>query len=74
MAQRMKESSIADPPPLLDQFLLQDGDVRCRTAEADPSQLEPEPQRFPKRGTLYGRDWITAWYLGVGKRGCFFGI
>lgn len=51
MAQRMKEASIADPPLLPDQFVLHDGDVSCRAAEADPSQLEPKPQRFPERGS-----------------------
>jgi hypothetical protein len=50
MAQRMKEPSITDPPLLLDQFVMHDGDVGCCTAEADPPQLKPKPQRFPERG------------------------
>lgn len=48
MAQCMKELSVADPPLPLDQFVMHDGDVSCRATEADPSQLEPEPQRFPE--------------------------
>ena len=65
MAQRMKEPSITDPPLLLDQFFMHDGDVGCRTAEADPPQLEPKPQRFPDRGSLHRRDRIVVWYPGV---------
>ena len=48
MAQGMEEASVADPPLLLDQLVVHDGEVsRCAT-EADPSQLEPETQRFPE--------------------------
>ena len=65
MAQRMKEPSVTDPPLLLDQFIMHDGDVGCRTAEADPPQLEPKPQRFPERRSLHRRDCIVVWYLGV---------
>jgi hypothetical protein len=65
MAQHMKESSITDPPLLLDQFVMHDGDVGGGTAEADPPKLEPKPQRFPERGALYRRDWVVVWYLGV---------
>jgi hypothetical protein len=50
MAQRKKKLSVTDPPLLLDQFVMHDGDVSCGAAEADPSQLEPEPQRFPEWG------------------------
>jgi hypothetical protein len=64
MAQRMKEPSITDPPLLLDQFVMHDGDVGCRTAKADPPQLEPKTQRFPERGALHRRDWIVVWYPG----------
>ena len=42
MAQRMKEASVADPPLLLDQLVMHDGDVSRCTAEGDPSQLAPE--------------------------------
>ena len=42
MAQRMEEASVADPPFLLDQLVMHDGDVSGCTAEADPSQLAPE--------------------------------
>jgi hypothetical protein len=42
MAERMEEASVTDPPLLLDQFVMHDGDVSCGTAEADPSQLAPE--------------------------------
>jgi len=42
MAQRMKEPSVADPTLLLDQLVVHDGNVSGGTAEADPSQLEPE--------------------------------
>ena len=52
MAQGMKELSVTDPPFLLDQFVMHDGDVSCRAAEADPSQLGPEAQRFPEWGAL----------------------
>ena len=48
MAQGMEEPSVADPPPLLDQLVMHDSDVSSCTAEADPAQLEPETQRFPK--------------------------
>jgi hypothetical protein len=44
MAQCMEEHSVADPPPLLDQFVVHDGDVSGCAAEADPSQLEPETE------------------------------
>lgn len=52
MAQCMKELSVTDPPLLLDQVVMHDGDVSRRATEADPSQLEPEPQRFPEWGAL----------------------
>ena len=42
MAQGMEEASVADPPLLLDQLVMHDGDVSGCTAEADPSQLAPE--------------------------------
>jgi len=42
----MKEPSITDPPLLLDQLVVHDGDMSGGTAKADPSQLEPETQRF----------------------------
>ena len=53
MAQCMKELSITDPPLLLDQFVMHDGDVGCCATEADPSQLEPKPQRFPEGRSLH---------------------
>jgi hypothetical protein len=34
--------SIADPPLLLNQLLLHDGDMSSSTAEANPTQFEPE--------------------------------
>ena len=52
MAQRMEEASVADPPFLLDQLVMHDGDVSGCTAEADPSQLAPETQRFLKGRSL----------------------
>lgn len=42
MAQRMEEAAAADPPLLLDQLVVHDGDVSGCTGEADPSQLAPE--------------------------------
>ena len=54
MAQRMQESLIADPPFLLDQLVMHDGDVSGCTAEADPSQLAPETERCPKGRSLRG--------------------
>ena len=42
MAQRMEEASVADPPFLLDQLVMHNGDVSGCTAEADPSHLAPE--------------------------------
>jgi hypothetical protein len=70
MAQRVKKSSIADPPLLLNQLVLHDGDVGCRAAEADPSKLEPEPQRFGERGRLHcGVDLILRFY-GFLEAGC----
>ena len=55
MAQRMEESSIADPPLLLNQVVVHDGDVSRRAAEGDPSQLEPETQGFPEGGSRHCR-------------------
>jgi len=52
MAQRMEEASVADPPLLLDQLVMHDGDVSGCTAEADPSQLAPETQRCLKGRSL----------------------
>ena len=65
MAQRMKEPSITDPPFLLDQFVMHDGDVGRRAPEADPPQLEPKPQRFLERGPLHRRYWIVVLHPGV---------
>ena len=42
MAQRMEEHSVADPPLLLNQLILHDGDMSGGTAEANPPQFEPE--------------------------------
>ena len=42
MAQPMEEASVADPPLLLDQLVMHDGNVSGRAAEADPSPLAPE--------------------------------
>jgi hypothetical protein len=42
MAERMEEASVADPPLLLDQLVMDDGDVSCCTAETDLPQLAPE--------------------------------
>ena len=64
MAQRMKEPSIADPPLLLDQFVMHDGDVSCRAAEGDPSQLEPKPQCFPETGSLHRRECSSCGFRG----------
>ncbi len=52
MAERMEEAGVADPPLFLDQIVVHDGDVGRCAAKADPSQLEPELQRFPERGAL----------------------
>jgi hypothetical protein len=52
MAQRMEEASVADPPLLLDQLVMHNGDVSGCTAEADPSQLAPETQRCLKGRSL----------------------
>ena len=52
MAQRMEEASVADPPLLLDQLVMHNGDVSGCTAEADPSQLAPETQRCAKGRSL----------------------
>ncbi len=48
MAQGMEESSVADPSFLLDQLVMHDGEMGGCTAEADPSELEPETQCFPE--------------------------
>jgi hypothetical protein len=53
MAQGMEESPVADPPLLLDQLVMHDGEVGGCTAEADPSELEPETQRFPEGRPLW---------------------
>ena len=65
MAQRMKEPSITDPPLLLDQFVMHDGDVGRRAAETNPPQLEPKPQRFPERWSLHRRDRVVVSYPGI---------
>ncbi len=46
--QRMKKTRLTDPAAFLDQLALHDGDLAGRTAEADKSQLQPEPKRFRK--------------------------
>jgi hypothetical protein len=48
----MKESCVADPALLLDQLVVHDSEVGSRAAEADPSQLRPETQRFPEGRAL----------------------
>ena len=48
MAQRMEEASVANPPLLLDQLVMHDCNVSGCPAEADPSQLAPEAQRYLK--------------------------
>jgi hypothetical protein len=52
MAQCMEEASVADPPLLLNQLVMHNGDVSGCTAEADPSQLAPETQRGAKGRSL----------------------
>ena len=42
MAERMEEASVADPPLLLDQLVMHNGDVSGSTTEGDPSQIAPE--------------------------------
>ncbi len=54
MAQRMEKASVADPPLLLDQLVVHNGDVSGCAAEADPSQLAPETQRCLKGRSLQG--------------------
>ncbi len=61
MAQRMKKPSVADPPLLLDQLVVPDGYVSGGTAEADPSQLEPETQRCPERRSRRRSDSFIPW-------------
>ena len=53
MTQGMEEAGIADPALLLDQVVVHDGDVGRGAAEADPSELEPEPQGFLERRPLH---------------------
>lgn len=43
MAQRVEESSVVDPSPLLDLLLVHNGDLSRWAGEPDPPQLEPEP-------------------------------
>jgi len=52
MAQRMEKHSVADPPLLLNQLILHDGDMSSGAAEADPPELEPETQCFRERRPL----------------------
>ena len=52
MAQGMEENSVADPPLLLNQLILHNGDMSSGTAEADPPELEPETQCFRERRPL----------------------
>jgi len=61
MAQRMKEPSIADPPLFLDQLIVHDRNVSGGTAEADPSQLEPETQRCPEGRSRRRSDSFIPW-------------
>jgi hypothetical protein len=48
MAKRVKERSVTDPLPLLDQTIVHDSDVGCRAAKADPSEFPPETKRLSK--------------------------
>ena len=71
MAQRMKEPSITDPSLLLDQFVMHDGDVSGSAAEADPSQLEPETQRFAEGWSLHSSEKFILRHDWSEGRGCY---
>jgi len=58
MTQRMEEAGVADPPPFINKIVVHDGDVSCRAAEANPSQLEPKPQRIPEGRSLHRSEWF----------------
>ncbi len=64
MTQCMEEAGVANPPLFLDQFVMHDGDVSCRAAEADPSQLEPELQRFPEARSLHCSERLNTRHSG----------
>jgi len=50
MAQRMEEHSIADPPLLLNQLILHDGDMSSGTAEAIHPNLNQKRSASAKEG------------------------
>ena len=61
----MQEAALGDPPPALDEFLMHDGDLSGRTAEADEAQLQPEDECLPKRE---GDRTCKVWFMGVSRR------
>jgi hypothetical protein len=50
---------------------MHDGDVSCRAAEADPSQLEPETQRFPEGWSLRCSEKFILRHAWSEERGCY---
>jgi len=44
----VKESSLGNPPPSLDQFLLHHGNLSGRLAEIDDTKLQPEANGFSR--------------------------
>jgi hypothetical protein len=58
-AKRMEEHGIADPPLLYNQIVMHDGNMGRSPSKADPSQLEPKPQRFLEGGPLHCSNNLT---------------
>jgi hypothetical protein len=45
----VQEATIRDPPLLLYQELVHNGNLPGRAAEADETQFQPKPERLPER-------------------------
>jgi hypothetical protein len=50
----MEELACADPTSLLNQFPLHDREMGGGSAETDPAQFPPEPERLPKGRLGFG--------------------
>ncbi|HNH24298.1 MAG TPA: hypothetical protein PK261_04835, partial [Accumulibacter sp.] len=44
----MQKSSLGNPAPIFDQFLMHDGNLSGWTTKTDETQLEPEGKSLPK--------------------------
>ena len=65
MAQRMKEPSITDPPLLLDQFVMHDGDVSPAPPKLIHPSLNQNRSASLERWSLHRRDRVVVSYPGI---------